>query len=75
MVGLETHLALERGLNFTLVAARAGETRAAELGFNEELCVERERRRVERSSWDGWVDEVSCSNSMPSQTLSSGTSD
>ena len=57
-VGLKTELTAEWGLDLTLVAARAGEQRAAELSLDEELSVECERRAVERSSGDRRVDEI-----------------
>ena len=57
-VGLETELAVERRLDLALVAARAGEQRAAELGLDEELSVEHLGRRVERRAGDRRVDQV-----------------
>ena len=57
-VGLETELAVERRLDLALVAARAGEQRAAQLRLNEEMRVELLGRRVEGRTRDGGVDEV-----------------
>ncbi len=57
-VGLQPDLAAERGLDLALVAPRAGEERAAELGLDEELGVEELGRRVEGRSGDGGVDVV-----------------
>ena len=55
-VGLQTDLAAERRHDFALIRAVAGEEGALELSLNEELSVERERRRVEGSAGDGGVD-------------------
>ena len=57
-VGLETELAVERRLDLALVAPRAGEERAAELGLDEELSVEELGCRVEGRPGDGGVDVV-----------------
>ena len=57
-VRLETDLAADRGLDLALVAPRAGEERAAELGLDEELGVEELGGGVEGRSGDGRVDVV-----------------
>lgn len=64
-VGLEAELAAERGLDLTLVAAVAGEERAAELGLDEELRVEQLGGGVEGRSRDGRVDVVGSSDRVP----------
>ena len=63
-VGLETKLAAQRRLDFTLVSASSGEERATELGLDEELSVEDLRRRVEGGSGDAWVNKVGCSDGV-----------
>ena len=63
-VGLETQLAVERRLDLALVSTRAGEERAAELGLDEELGVERRGRRVERKARLRRVDVVRAGNRM-----------
>ena len=57
-VGLETELAVERRLDLALVAARAGEQRAAELGLDEELSVKDLWSRIEGCARNGGVDLV-----------------
>ena len=64
-VGLETKLAVERGLDLTLVAAGSGEERTTKLGFNEELGVKELGGRVEGSTRDGLIDVVSRSDGVP----------
>jgi hypothetical protein len=64
-VGLETDFTGKRRHNFTLVPSGAREEGTSELSLNEELCVKSERSRVEWSSWDRWVDVVSCGNRVP----------
>ena len=66
-VGLETELAVERRLDLALVAARAGEQRAAELGLDEELRVEELGGGVEGRSGDGRVDVVGSRDGVRSQ--------
>ena len=58
-VGLQPNLAVQRGLDLSLVRAVAGEECAAELGLDEELRVEREGSAVEGSARNGRVDEIS----------------
>ena len=58
VVRLQPHLALERGLDLTLVPARAGEESATELGLDEELGVEELGGRVEGRARNRRVDEV-----------------
>lgn len=67
VVGLETHLARKGRLDLALVAARAGEARAAELGLKEELRVPELRGGVERQARLGWVDVVGSSNGVRGQ--------
>ena len=57
-VGLEAQLAVERGLDLALVAARAWEYSAAELSLDKELSVEEPRGGIEGRSGDGRVDVV-----------------
>ena len=57
-VGLEAQLAVERGLDLALVAARAWEYSAAELSLDKELSVEEPRGGIEGRSGDGRVDKV-----------------
>ena len=73
--GLETKLAVERGLDLTLVAAGSGEERTTKLGLNEELGVKELGSRVEGGSRDGGVDVVGRRDGVRSQernNLSSG---
>ena len=69
-VGLETKLAVERGLDLTLVAAGSGEERTPKLGFNKELGVKELGGRVEGCSRDGGVDVVGRSNGVATNKLS-----
>ena len=69
-VGLETKLAVERGLDLTLVAAGSGEERTTKLGLDEELGVKELGGRVEGGSRDGGVDVVSRSNGVAVNKLS-----
>ena len=57
-VGLQPDLAAQRRLDLALVAARAGEERAAELGLDEELGVEDGGSRVEGDTRDSGVNVV-----------------
>ena len=64
VVGLETDLTSESGFDLALVAASAGEKRAAKLGLNEELGVESGGSRVKGCAWDSRVDVVGGGDGM-----------